>query len=63
MAQSSASFNVGDEVIVHLNLDKFQELQAVEIGWQPEMEECIGQVGTVVAVQPGYMEVSLVSST
>ena len=62
MAQ--ASFNVGDKVVVHLNLAKFQEPQAtVEIGWEPGMEKCIGQVGTVVAEQPSYVEVRMVFST
>lgn len=52
------NFNIGDQVSVNLELDVFQALQGGHSRWKPEMAKCMGRVGNVLGIGPGYVEVS-----
>ena len=51
-------FSIGDQVSVNLELDVFQALQGGHSRWKPEMAKCMGRVGNVLGMGPGYVEVS-----
>ena len=53
------NFSIGDQVSVNLELDVFQALQAGHSGWKSDMAKCMGRVGNVVGMGPGYVEVSV----
>ena len=53
------NFNIGDQVSVNLELDVFQALQGGHSRWKPEMAKCMGRVGNVLGIGPGYVEVSV----